>query len=89
MGSDEAASLGVRNFFQVAVNQIFQVAITSWPCLASAQEFMSQFMNSCAFARQGQLVNELQALAGRQSRGLQAAAGIMSLALHNALSSQC
>ena len=39
MGSDEAASLGVRNFFQVAVNQIFQVAITSWPCLASAQEF--------------------------------------------------
>ena len=48
-----------------------------------------QFMNSCAFARQGQLVNELQALAGRQSCGLQAAAGIMSLALHNALSSQC
>ena len=72
---NEAQSLGVSFFFKWQWSRSFQIFQVA--------------MNSCALARQGQLVNELQALASRQSRGLQAAAGIMSLALHNALSSQC
>ena len=62
-----------------------------WQCLPMIQKLLSAYdPGSCALARQGALVNKLQAvLASRQSRGMQAAAGMMSLALHNALSSQC
>ena len=91
---DEAASLGASNFFRVAVPAYDPKAVV-------AVRSLGELLRG-SLARQGKLLKELQALlpklATRKAKislaslpnrasGLQAAAGIISLASRNALSS--
>ena len=91
---DEAASLGASNFFQVAVPAYDPKAVV-------AVRSLGELLRG-SLARQGKLLKELQALLPKlatckakislaslpnRASGLQAAAGIISLASRNALSS--